>query len=139
MLHAGIILRTNDSDLYPSAEKDPYSDGVVAIVIAFCNLMVLVIFVYSLLTFTSKKDQSIEDKLAQKIVDAAAEEVLDAEVWHIIIAKGEAKLRELMRPDHPAINLLHSTANIIKRDEWCGDYVGAAGKKKLICDLKVRG
>ena len=80
MLHAGIILRTNDSDLYPSAEKDPYSDGVVAIVIAFCNIMVLVIFVYSLLTFTFKKDQSIEDDLAQKIVDAAAGEVLDEEV-----------------------------------------------------------
>ena len=57
----------------------------------------------------------------------------------IIIAKGEAKLRELMRPDHPAIDLLHSTANIIKREEWCGDYIGAAGKKKLICDLEVRG
>jgi len=42
--------------------------------------MVLVIFVYSLLTFTFKKDQSIEDELAQKIVDAAAEEVLDEEV-----------------------------------------------------------
>ena len=39
------MLRSNDSDLYPSVEKDPYSDTIVAIVIAFCNIMVLVIFV----------------------------------------------------------------------------------------------
>ena len=49
----------------------------------------------------------------------------------------EAKLDELMRGDHPAMKLLHMTADIIKRDEWCGGYMGAAGKKQLLCDMQV--
>ena len=73
---AAIILRTNDSDLYPSAEKDPYSDIVISMVLAFCNIMVPVIFVRFLSSMASKQEQSVETRLAEKIVDAAAEQTL---------------------------------------------------------------
>ena len=98
--------------------------------------MLLVIFVYCIAAF-NRNDQSIEDKLAQKIVDAAVDEALDADAWYAVLKQGEMKLQEFMRNDHPAIELLSDTAEIIKRDEWCGAYMGAAGKQELICDLEV--
>ena len=95
----GIILRTNDSDLYPSAEKEPYSDLIIYIVLAFCNIMVLVIFVRFLSSMASTQEQGVETRLAQKIVDAAAEhtlrQVMDAreELWYCLLDKASKIVR----------------------------------------------
>ena len=139
----GIILRTNDSDLYPSAEKEPYSDLIIYIVLAFCNIMVLVIFVRFLSSMASTQEQGVETRLAQKIVDAAAEhtlrQVMDAreELWYCLLDKAQAKLSELMDENHPAFKVLKITIQIVKDDEWCGDYIGMTGKKALAEDLTL--
>ena len=139
----GIILRTNDSDLYPSTEKEPYSDLIISLVLAFCNIMVLVIFVRFLSSMASTQEQGVETRLAQKIVDAAAEhtlhQVMDVreELWHCLLDKAEAKLSETMDENYPAFKLLQTIIRIVKNDEWCGDYIGITGKKALAEDLTL--
>ena len=119
----GIILRTNDSDLYPSAEKDPYSDLVISMVLAFCNIMVLVIFVRFLSSMASKQEQSVETRLAQKIVDAAAEQTFHKvmgdgnELWYSLIDKAESKLSECIYSAVNHLSNLLCSADIVS---WTG-------------------
>ena len=133
----GIILRANDTDLYPSAEKDPYSDTVVYLIIAFCQLMVLVLFVWVLRSFSNTSDRSPEEALAHKIVEAAAENFLNSETWKLLRAEAEAKMESALQSKHPAVKLLTLIVWLIEHDEWCGEYVGPAGKEDLVNDFKV--
>jgi hypothetical protein len=123
------MLRSNDSDLYPSAEKDPYTDTTIAILIGLCNTTVVVIFAYLLWWFISQS--------TKRVANAAVRGAPDSETWHFIVAESSTRLQELMQPNHPSIELLQLVSEYIERNEWCGGYAGGHGKEELLDDLQV--